>query len=120
MFTYLIDILYSSQVVIRVRPPLPRELSTDIPFKNTIAVDEREQVITVSENIDEVFDEDGQLKANPGPFTTHTFVFDHVYEQNASQKHVYDTTARTVVESSLQGYNATIFAYGQVWFYSIS
>ena len=97
-----------------MRPPLPRELSADIPFKNTVAVDEREQVITVSENIDEVFDEDGQLKANPGPFTTHTFVFDHVYEQGASQKHVYDTTARTVVDSSLQGYNATIFAYGQV------
>jgi hypothetical protein len=27
---------------------------------------------------------------------------------------VYDNTARGVVDSSLQGYNATIFAYGQV------
>lgn len=31
----------------------------------------------------------------------------------ASQKKVYDNTARTVVESALYGYNATIFAYGQ-------
>jgi kinesin family protein 3/17 len=27
---------------------------------------------------------------------------------------VYETTARPVVESALEGYNATIFAYGQV------
>jgi len=37
-------------------------------------------------------------------------MFDHVYDQNATQKSVFDTTARTVVESALQGYNATIFA----------
>jgi Cdc6-like AAA superfamily ATPase len=36
-----------------------------------------------------------------------------VYDQNCTQKKVYDTTARTVVDSALQGYNATIFAYGQ-------
>ena len=105
-----VTILILIQVVIRVRPPLPRELSGEIPFKNTVAVDEREQQITISENIDEVFDEDGQLKSNPGPFSTHSFMFDHVYDQNATQKSVFDTTARTVVESALQGYNATIFA----------
>ena len=60
-----------------------------------------------------VLDADGNLLANPGPYSTHTFAFDYVYDQNAGQKKVYDNTARTVVESSLQGYNATIFAYGQ-------
>ncbi|CAM9956912.1 unnamed protein product, partial [Choristocarpus tenellus] len=30
-----------------------------------------------------------------------------------TQEQVYDTTAMEVVESSLQGYNATVFAYGQ-------
>ena len=33
--------------------------------------------------------------------------------QDASQQEVYDNTARGVVDSSLAGYNATIFAYGQ-------
>jgi hypothetical protein len=33
----------------------------------------------------------------------HTFTFDHVYDQDASQQCVYDNTARAVVESSLQG-----------------
>jgi Kinesin motor domain len=102
-----------SQVVVRVRPPLPRELTGDVPFQNIIAIDEREQEITISENIDAVFDENGNATANTGLYTTHRYMFDHVYDQSASQKRVYETTARTVVESALQGYNATIFAYGQ-------
>lgn len=101
------------KVVIRVRPPLPRELAGDIPFQNIVAVDEREQCITVSENLDAVLDDDGQVVANPGPYATHSFVFDYVYDQSCTQKKVYETTARTVVASALQGYNATIFAYGQ-------
>lgn len=43
----------------------------------------------------------------------HTFTFDYVYDQHATQSLVYETTARGIVDSSLAGYNATIFAYGQ-------
>ena len=57
-------------------------------------------------------DEDGNIISNT-TYSTHDFVFDHVYDENSSQKKVYETTARTVVDSALQGYNATIFAYGQ-------
>jgi kinesin family protein 3/17 len=99
--------------VVRVRPPLPRELTGEVPFQNIVHVDGREQQITVSENLDAVLDEHGDLLANHGPFSTFVFNFDYVYDETASQKKVYDNTARTVVESSLQGYNATIFAYGQ-------
>ena len=99
--------------MVRVRPPLPRELSGELPFQNIIAVDEREEVITISENVDRVVDDRGQALINPGPYSSHSFAFDHVYDQNSSQKKVYDTTARPVVDSALQGYNATIFAYGQ-------
>ena len=102
-----------SQVVVRVRPPLPRELSGELPFQNTIACDDREQVITISENVDNVVDDRGNALANAGPYSSHSFAFDHVYEETASQKKVYETTARGVVDSALQGYNATIFAYGQ-------
>lgn len=58
-------------------------------------------------------DENGQVNGNSGTYITHSFVFDHVYDQNSTQKQVYETTAKPVVESSLLGYNATIFAYGQ-------
>ncbi len=92
---------------------MPRELSGDIPFQNIIAIDDREQCITVSENLDAVLDEDGQMLQNPGPYSTQQYMFDYVYDQSSSQKKIYDTTARSVVDSALQGFNATIFAYGQ-------
>lgn len=97
--------------MIRVRPPLPRELSGDIPFQNIVAVDDKEQCITVSENLEAVLDEEGNLL--PNPYSNHAFVFDYVYDQTSTQEKVYETTARTVVDSALHGYNATIFAYGQ-------
>ncbi|KAE9042520.1 hypothetical protein PR002_g3864 [Phytophthora rubi] len=39
------------KVVIRVRPPLPRELHGDRPFQNVINVDQQGHVLTVSENL---------------------------------------------------------------------
>ena len=43
-----------------------------------------------------------------------TFTFDAVFGSNAEQKNIYDICASSVVESVLNGYNGTIFAYGQV------
>jgi Cdc6-like AAA superfamily ATPase len=40
-------------------------------------------------------------------------MFDHVYDDVASQEEIYFNTARASVCSALEGYNATIFAYGQ-------
>jgi hypothetical protein len=96
-------------VVIRVRPPLARELNGDRPFENTVKVDAVERTIVVSENL-AAYEEGGGVAT--GPYATHAFTFDHVYDQHSSQKKVYETTAKAVVESSLKGYNATIFAYG--------
>jgi chromosome segregation ATPase len=41
------------------------------------------------------------------------FNFDSVFDDQSEQTGVYDQVARPVVNSMLQGYNATIFAYGQ-------
>eukprot|EP01041_Mallomonas_annulata_P002751 gene2751-5419_t len=41
------------------------------------------------------------------------FSFDAVFGTNAEQKNIYDICAASVVESVLNGYNGTIFAYGQ-------
>lgn len=105
------------KVVIRVRPPLDRELQGAQPFKNVVAVERNERRITVSDNLSAVTDQYGSLlsgtSTNQATHGTHTFTFDHVYDEHASQQKVYDNTARAVVESSLLGYNATIFAYGQ-------
>ena len=40
-----------TQVVIRVRPPLHRELQALHPYENTVAVDAAQRVITLSENL---------------------------------------------------------------------
>ncbi|KAJ8297503.1 hypothetical protein KUTeg_024034 [Tegillarca granosa] len=42
-----------------------------------------------------------------------TFTFDTVFGPNCKQVDVYNQTARPIVECVLDGYNGTIFAYGQ-------
>eukprot|EP00730_Choanoeca_flexa_P009429 TRINITY_DN12646_c4_g1_i11.p2 TRINITY_DN12646_c4_g1~~TRINITY_DN12646_c4_g1_i11.p2 ORF type:complete len:662 (+),score=176.32 TRINITY_DN12646_c4_g1_i11:95-2080(+) len=41
------------------------------------------------------------------------FRFSHVFEANAKQDDVFQRVAKPVADSVLQGYNGTIFAYGQ-------
>eukprot|EP00941_MAST-03F_sp_MAST-3F-sp1_P001705 g1705.t1 len=102
------------KVVIRVRPPLPRELHGD--FHNVIKVDDTESVIHISDHLNAKFNSNTGIQRNPVSVYGsggHVFSFDYVYDQECDQKKVYDTTAKVVVDSSLKGYNATIFAYGQ-------
>ncbi|KAM3870801.1 kinesin-like protein KIF3C [Diretmus argenteus] len=42
-----------------------------------------------------------------------TFTFDSVYDWASKQSDIYDDRVRPVVDSVLQGFNGTIFAYGQ-------
>ena len=42
-----------------------------------------------------------------------TFTFDYVFGEESKQVDVYNKTVRSVVESVLEGYNGTVFAYGQ-------
>ena len=41
------------------------------------------------------------------------FAYDAVYDWNSNQRAVYDESAFPLVESVIEGYNGTIFAYGQ-------
>lgn len=69
---------------------------------------------------DKVVDVDvklGQVSVKNPKGTSHempkTFTFDAVYDWNAKQFELYDETFRPLVDSVLQGFNGTIFAYGQ-------
>ena len=42
-----------------------------------------------------------------------TFTFDAVYDASSKQADLYDETVRPLVDSVLQGFNGTVFAYGQ-------
>lgn len=41
-----------------------------------------------------------------------TFGFDRVFDENATSDDVYQATTRSLIDSVLDGYNATVFAYG--------
>jgi len=54
---------------------------------------------------------------NPSPGgdgdVSKTFTFDAVFSEKSTQRHIYDVCAAPVVQSVLEGYNGTVFAYGQ-------
>ena len=50
---------------------------------------------------------------NPHLFQLHRFTFDYVFDLDSNQEEVYINTAKQQVNSMLEGYNSTIFAYGQ-------
>lgn len=42
-----------------------------------------------------------------------TFTFDAVYDSSSKQRDLYDESVRPLIDSVLEGFNGTIFAYGQ-------
>ncbi|XP_041950615.1 kinesin-like protein KIF3C isoform X1 [Alosa sapidissima] len=51
-------------------------------------------------------------RAAPGELLK-SFTFDAVYDASSKQGDLYDETVRPLIDSVLQGFNGTIFAYGQ-------
>lgn len=49
---------------------------------------------------------------NTARIREHRFVFDRLFDDSASQEDVYSNTTRPLLDSVLDGYNATVFAYG--------
>jgi hypothetical protein len=45
---------------------------------------------------------------------TKTYTFDQVYDHTSQQQELFDITAKPIIDSCMEGYNGTIFAYGQV------
>lgn len=86
------------KVVIRIRPLNSRESSKGW-FKNLKVDGECHQVSLFKEE---------NLKDFPKQYT-----FDSVYDDDSTQQNVYNESAFPIVESVLEGYNGTIFAYGQ-------
>ena len=104
------------KVVIRIRPPLPRELGMASTLESIYKVTQDSKAITITEYLGAEYDEMSRLKdieSNPQMAQFHTFTFDHVFDQNSTQQYVYEQTARPAVMNALEGYNASIIAYGQ-------
>ncbi|KAG7261061.1 hypothetical protein CRUP_007855 [Coryphaenoides rupestris] len=86
------------KVVVRCRPLNQKEKM--MGHKQAVSVDEIRGTITVN-----------KLESLHEP--PKTFTFDTVFGPDSKQLDVYNLTARPIIDSVLEGYNGTIFAYGQ-------
>ncbi|XP_053152238.1 kinesin-like protein KIF3A isoform X5 [Hemicordylus capensis] len=86
------------KVVVRCRPFNEREKA--MCYKMAVNVDEMRGTITVH-------------KTDSSNEPPKTFTFDTVFGPESKQLDVYNLTARPIIDSVLEGYNGTIFAYGQ-------
>jgi kinesin family protein 3/17 len=89
----------SVKVVVRVRP-LSRKEQQDGHLATTVA-DEDQGTITCNNPKSDIAD------------PPKVFTFDAVFASGCNQKSIYDKCGATVVEAVLDGYNGTVFAYGQ-------
>ena len=104
------------KVAIRVRPPLPREIEKNLPFRAITVVSKENHTCSLVEYLGGELDEaKRQLEwiSNPKLFQLHRFTFDEVFDIGTSQEEVFNVSAKPAVNSILEGYNSTIFAYGQ-------
>lgn len=82
------------KVVVRCRPLMSKE--TTAKYKNIVKVSNRQQTIEVQ-----------------GKVETKRYTFDQVYGQDSEQGNIYENAFKPLVQSTIDGYNGTIFAYGQ-------
>lgn len=95
----------SVQVAVRIRPMLPSEagstpcidVSCSSSSSSTVRTDMSEKNNVV------------RIGGTNGP----TFTFDEAFSGGSNQKQIYANAVSPLVESCLQGYNATVLAYGQ-------
>eukprot|EP01079_Euglenida_sp_SAG-EU17-18_P003130 gene3130-607_t len=95
----------TTPVIIRIRPPLPREKMS--PGYAQVTRVEYGNTVTIAEHLES---DDGR---GGGIFSSQGFTFDSVFDMHVKQREVYERCAKPLVMSVLQGYNATIIAYGQ-------
>ncbi|NWX44623.1 KI18B protein, partial [Steatornis caripensis] len=95
-------------VVVRVRPPTPREQAAQPILR---IVDEHVLIL----NPEEPNGPPGSVRPIRGPKPQGKdlkFVFDRVFGEEATQEEVFQHTTREVLDSVLNGYNCSVFAYG--------
>ncbi|EYU38653.1 hypothetical protein MIMGU_mgv1a000707mg [Erythranthe guttata] len=86
------------QVLLRCRPFSDDELRNNAP--QVLTCNEYQREVAVSQNI-------------AGKHIDRVFVFDKVFGPNAQQKDLYEQAVIPIVNEVLEGFNCTIFAYGQ-------
>ncbi|TRM68417.1 P-loop containing nucleoside triphosphate hydrolase protein [Schizophyllum amplum] len=128
----------SITVAVRVRPPTSWEAQrlpepcydTTLRGDGALSTPGRANTSSMLRNIVEIIDdriltfdpqerdpskafmERGFLPPGTKRYKDKRFMFDRVFDHEARQQDVYDSTARPLLKNLLDGYNATVFAYG--------
>ena len=118
--------LLISQVVIRVRPPVPRESAGIRGYQPALGVSPCARSLVLSEDpaLARAASGEGGGGGSPAPTdataaaaalvaATHRFAFDEVFPPSTTQADVYSAAAAPAVRAVLAGYNAAVIAYGQ-------
>ena len=92
----------SITVAIRVRPL----------NKNELEVTPVEGIKIVSSNSLIVASDPNSVNKKTNLIKEHQFFFDYVFSQTATQEEVYKNTTQNLLPGIIEGYNATVFAYG--------
>lgn len=97
------------KVAVRCRPMSEKEINDGYQSIVELESDNRIVIHDVSESpSDHLGTASGERKNY-----SHVYDFDAVFGPDSTQKQIYDCVCRPIVESVLEGYNGTIFAYGQ-------
>ena len=67
----------------------------------------------INVTIGDIEEEKFQVRHAKTPGVKHEFRFNKVFEADATQDQVFETVAREITDSFIEGFNATMFAYGQ-------
>ena len=102
-------------VAIRSRPLSKREL--DFSNISTIKISNRE-VVSVMDPLEYNYSSEGTMYINEEKQMTitkskeHQFAFDFAFDEKASQEEVYHYTSEMLLKNVIDGFNATVLAYG--------
>jgi kinesin family member 18/19 len=94
--------------------PASKSVTTQSSLRSIVEIiDDRVLTFDPEErNASRAFVERGFLPPGTKRYKDRRFIFDRVFRSDASQADVYEGTARPLLNNVLDGYNATIFAYG--------
>ncbi|KAI0759930.1 P-loop containing nucleoside triphosphate hydrolase protein [Irpex lacteus] len=94
--------------------PLTKPVASQSSLRNIVQiVDDRVLTFDPEErNASRAFVERGFLPPGTKRYKDRRFIFDRVFRHDAAQTDVYEGTAKPLLKNVLDGYNATIFAYG--------
>ena len=95
-----------TQVAVRIRPVSQKEAGREHCSIVARALDSH--TVHIIDPADE-FNEDVLRKDRN---KEKVYAYDHVFDEHCSQIEVFEKTTKTLLDSVIQGYNATVFAYG--------